>query len=107
MLVTGCDTPLVGFKPDLQKMGFLALRMVELAVLDAGASAHALHVARGDALDIAHAVLVGQIARQHVADDFHVLVAMGAKACFWGDAVFVADPQIAPAHGGWVEIACE
>ena len=41
---------------------------------------------------------VRQIARQHIADDFHVLVAMGAKTGTWGDAVFVDHPQIAPTH---------
>ena len=88
-------------------MRFLALRMVELAVLDAAARAHALHVAGRDAFDIAHAVLVRQVARQHIADDFHVLVAMRAKAGFGRDAVFVDDAQIAPAHVGRVVVARE
>ena len=82
----------------------LARSVVELAVLYASACAHALHVAGRDALDVAHAVLVGQLARQHVADDFHVAVAMGAKPGARRNAVFVDDPQVAKAHVGRVVV---
>jgi hypothetical protein len=98
LLVAGWDATLVGLYPNLQKMGFFTFSMVELAVLDAGTCAHALHVARGNAFDIAHAVLVGQIARQHIADDFHVLVAMCAKTGTCSDTIFVDHTQITPAH---------
>jgi len=79
-------------------MRLLALGMVELTVHHAFASAHALHIAGGNAFDVAHAVLVRQFAREHIADDFHVAVAVRAKARSGGDAVFVDDTQIAPAH---------
>ena len=72
--------------------------MVELAVHHAAARAHALHITGRDAFDIAHAVFVRQFALQNVADDFHVAVAVGAKAGARGDVVFVDDTQIAPAH---------
>ena len=88
-------------------MGFLALSMVELAVLDAGTRTHALHIPWGNAFDIAHAVLVGQIARQHIADDFHVLVAMGAKTSACSNTVFVNYPQITPTHVLRVVVARE
>ena len=105
LLVAGGHAALVGLNPDLQKMGFLALGMVELTVFNAGAGTHALHVPWRNAFDVTHAVLVGQIARQHIADDFHVLVAMGAKTSTRGNAVFVDDAQIAPAHVGMVVVA--
>jgi hypothetical protein len=69
--------------------------VVELAVAHAGAGAHALHLAGQDGRAIAHAVLVRQRAVEHVADDLHVAVAMGAEAGARGDAVFVDDPQVA------------
>ena len=85
----------------------LARCVVELAVLHASACAHALHVTGRDALDVAHAVLVGQFARQHVADDFHVAVAMGAKPGARRNAVFVDDAQVAKAHVGGVVVPGE
>jgi len=90
--------------PYLQKVRLRPLCVVELAVAHAAARAHALNITRRNAFDIAHAVLVGQVARQHVTDDLHVTMAVGAKAGARGDAVFVDDAQIAPAHMGRVEI---
>jgi len=85
-------------------MRLLALGMVELAVSHPAASTHALHIAGRDALDIAHAVLVRQIARQHVTDDFHVAVAVGAKTRSRRNAVFVDHPQVAPSHMGRIKV---
>jgi len=79
-------------------MGFTIRLVVELGVAHTRTSAHALHIPGGNAFDIAHVVLVGQIARQHVADDFHVLVSMGAKTGARRDPVLVDHPQIAPTH---------
>ena len=79
-------------------MGCVIRCVVELAVLHATASAHTLHIARGNAFDIAHAVFVRQVASQDVADDFHVAMAMRAEAGARGNAVFIDHAQIAPAH---------
>ena len=79
MFVARLNADHVGFDPDLQKVGLLALSVVELAVAHAAARAHALDIAGRNAFDIAHAVLVGQIARQDIADDLHVAVAVGAE----------------------------
>ena len=79
--------------------------VVELRVTHTRARAHALHIPGGNAFDIAHVVLVGQIARQHIADDLHVLVAVGAKTSARRDPVFVDHPQITPAHELWVLVA--
>jgi hypothetical protein len=98
LLVAGRDAGDVGLDPDLQEVRHLLGRVVELAVLHAGAGAHALHVAGRDALDVAHAVLVREVALQHVADDFHVAVAVRAEAGAGRDAVLVDDAQVAPTH---------
>jgi len=98
LLIAGGNAAHVRFDPDLQEMRLLAFGVVELAVAHAAAGAHALHISGRDALDVAHAVLVGQIAREHVADDLHVTVAVRAKTGTRGDAVFVDHAQVAPTH---------
>src|ERR1019366_3798027 len=67
--------------PYLQKVQRLAGGTVELAVLNAAARAHALHVAGANGGTVAHRVLVRQCAGQHIAEDFHVAVGMGTEAC--------------------------
>ena len=47
---------------------------------DAGARAHALHVAGADHRARAHAVLVRERALEHVGDDLHVAVPVRAEA---------------------------
>ena len=105
LLVAGFDASHIGLDPNLKKMRCLLRRMVELAVLHTAPGAHALHVAGRDAQHVAHAVLVGELARQHVADDFHVAVAVGTEAGARGNAVFIDDAQIAPAHVLGVKVA--
>ena len=85
-------------------MGLLLRRMVELAVAYTRACTHALYVPGRNGFHIAHAVLVGQFAAQHITDDFHVLVTVGAKSGTRGDTVFVDDTQIAPTHVGRVVV---
>ena len=104
MFIAGRNAHHVGLNPNLEKVRGLSFGVVELAVHHAFAGAHALNVTGRDALHIAHAVFVRQVARHHIADDFHVFVAMRAKACARCNAVFVDDTQIAPAHKGRVVI---
>jgi len=104
LLIARGDAAHIRLNPDLQEMRGLALGVVELAVSHTAAGTHALHIARRYALDVAHAVLVGQLAREHITDDFHVAVTVGAKAGARGDAVLVDHAQIAPAHVLWVEV---
>src|SRR5664280_223597 len=80
-------------------------RVVELAVLHAAPGAHALHVARPDdagrralAATGAHAVFVRQLAFEHIADDFHIAMAVRAEAASGRDAILVDDAQVAAAH---------
>ena len=84
---------MVGKKPDLQKMNLLALRGVEFAMLHARSCTHALHAARADDRTSAHAILVGQRAFQHIADNLHIAVAMRAKTLTRLDSVIIDDAQ--------------
>ena len=98
LLVAGRNAFDIRLDPDLQEMGGLVGRMVELRVHHAAAGAHALDVARRNRLDVAHAVLVRQFTRQHVGNDFHVAVAVLAETGTRGHLVFIDDAQIAPTH---------
>jgi hypothetical protein len=105
LFVARCDATLAGQDPDLQEMRRVLRCMVVFAVLHAGAGAHALHVAGADhaavgstGRSVAHAVLVRQLAAEHVADDFHVAVAVRSEAGAGGDAVFVDDAQVSHPH---------
>ena len=89
LLVGGLDARLLGDDPDLEEVDRLVMRGVLLAVQDAGARAHALHVAGPDDGPGAHAVLVGELTVEHVGDDLHVAVAVGAEALPGRDAVVV------------------
>ena len=82
----------------MQKVRRLPLCVVVFTVHHTGASRHALHLAGVDGLHIAHAVFVRETALQHIADNFHIPVRVGAKARAFGNAVLVNDAQIAPAH---------
>ena len=61
-------------------MNRLRVRRIELAVPDAASGTHSLHIARSDGRSIAHGVLVGQLTGQNIADDFHIAMAVSAKA---------------------------
>ena len=88
----------LGQDPDLEEVHGLGLRGVELAVAHAGAGAHALDVARPDDRAGAHAVLVLERALEHVGDDLHVAVRVGAEPAARRDAIFVDHAQRAEAH---------
>src|SRR5260221_952207 len=98
LLVLGRDAAHLRLDPDLQEMRRAALVVVELAVRHAATGAHALHVARHDGRAGAHRVLVGERALEHVADDFHVAMAVGAEAGTGLHAVLVDDAQRPEAH---------
>ena len=55
----------------------------------------------------AHAVLVGQFTVQHIADDLHVAVAVGAKTLAGCHGVVVEHQQVAMALVVDVELAAE
>ena len=70
----------LGLDPDLQEVHRLGGGGIEFAVHHAGARAHALHVAGPDARAVADRVLVRELPREHVADDLHVAMTVGAEA---------------------------
>jgi hypothetical protein len=66
-------------------------------VHDAGAGAHHLHLTPADDALAAGAVLVGHRAGDHIGENLHVAVGMGAEAAAGRDGVVVDDPQRAEA----------
>jgi hypothetical protein len=62
-------------------------------VAHAAAGAHALHVAGANRRAVADGIAMRELAREHVADDFHVAVAVRAEALAGGDAILVDDAQ--------------
>jgi hypothetical protein len=105
LLVARRDAGAFRQDPDLQEVRGRVLRVVELAVAHAGARGHALDVARHDHAgvggaggSVAHAVRMGQSAIEHVADDLHVAMAVGAEALSGRDGVVVEHAQVAEAH---------
>src|SRR5262249_53549332 len=85
----------------------LGRRRVVLAVGDAGAGGHPLHLARPDDGAVAEAVLVLEGAIEHVADDLHVAMAVGAEALAGRHAVLVDHAQRSEAHVFRVVVAAE
>src|SRR5256714_14971518 len=74
--------------PDLQKVSRLVRRRVKLAVRDARARAHALHLAGSYDGRVAHAVAVLKRAGDDVRDDLHVAVRVRREARGGGGAGF-------------------
>jgi hypothetical protein len=107
LLVLRRDAAHVRLDPDLQEVHGLGLRVIELAVLDAAAGAHALHVAGADDGTRARGILVRERAVEHVADDLHVAMAVRGEAGARDDAVLVDDPQRPELDVAGVEIVGE
>ena len=98
LLVARLDTHHCRFDPDLQEMHWILPRRVVLAVEHAGTGTHSLYISRPDHGTRAHAVLVFQFPAQHVTDDFHVAVRVGAKAFPGRDPVFIDHAKRAEPH---------
>jgi hypothetical protein len=82
----------------LQKVHRLLLGVVELAVPDAGAGRHHLHVAGPDHRSGADAVLVLKRAVEDIGDDLHVLVPVGVEPAARPNPILIDDPQGPEAH---------
>ena len=80
---------------------------IEPDVRDAGTGRQALHVAGPYRRAVAHRVLVAERTLQHVADDFHVAVAVGAEALTCLHAILIDYAQRPPAHVARVVIVGE
>src|SRR5215469_2638767 len=93
LLVSGWESLGLGLDPDLQEVHRMGAGRVELAVRDAGAGAHALHVAGADHRAVAHGITVFELTRQDVGEDLHVAVAVLAETLARRDAVVIDDPQ--------------
>src|SRR6185312_6845009 len=107
LLIAGLQPILPRQQPDLQEMDRLRLRGIELAVADAGAGTHALHLARPDHRAGADAVLVLERALENIGDDLHVAMAMRVETGAGLDAILVDDAQRAEAHMARIVIVAE
>src|SRR5690606_10694345 len=105
--IAWCDTDSVRCDPYLQKMDRFIGRLVIFAMHDAGACAHALHVAIADGRSIAHTVRMGEFALQYIRNNFHVAMAVLAESAPGLLSVFVDDKQRAKASMGRIMIAAE
>ena len=76
-------------------------------MLDSGAGAHPLHVAGPDDRAVAQVVLVLQGAFDHVGQDFHVTMGMGAEALAGVDDILVDHAQDTETHMVRVVVAAE
>src|SRR5262249_15658594 len=85
-------------QPDLVKVYRLCLRRIELAVLHARTSRDPLELPGPENRAVTEAVLVFQLAFQHVGDYFHVPVPVRPKPLARLHAVLVDYPEHAKAH---------
>src|SRR5690242_19767442 len=74
-------------------MDFLVLGSIEFTMLYLRAGTHALHTARADDRTGTHAILVRERSFQHITDDLHITVAMGAKTAAGLDGIIIDDAQ--------------
>src|SRR5258705_5154944 len=93
LLVARGDTESRRLDPDLQEVNARGLRVIEFAVRDAAAGAHALHIPGADHRARADGILVRELALEHIGDDLHVLVAVGRESGARDDAIFIDDTQ--------------
>src|SRR5215469_2744473 len=107
LLVAGLVAFLVGQNPDLVQVHWILARRIELAVPDAAAGGHALAIPWPDDLARAQAVLVFQLAFQHIGDDLHVRVWVGGKSAARRDPIFVDHAQGAEAHPARIPVIAE
>jgi hypothetical protein len=88
-------------------MHALLVGSVVLAVRHPGARAHPLHVAGTDHRAVAERIAVREAALEHVADDLHVAMAVGAESLPGLDAILVDHAQRAEAHVIGIVVAGE
>src|SRR6185312_149208 len=74
-------------------MNRIEIRGIELAMENAGAGMHGLPLAGVNDFAVAHAIAVLELPGEHVSEDFHVAVRMGAEPAGRRHAVIVDNPQ--------------
>src|SRR5262245_63468936 len=88
-------------------MDGLDRRRIELAVLDARAGAHDLHLAGPDDGSGAEAVAMLELAVEDPGEDLHVAMAVGAEPATGLDPVIVDHAERAESHVPGVEVVAE
>src|SRR3546814_8011331 len=79
LLVARREAGALGQNPDLQQMHRILVRGVILAVPDAGAGRHALHLAGSDDRAVAETVAMRERPIQHPGHDLHVTMRVGIE----------------------------
>src|SRR5262245_56783687 len=98
LLIARRDSNEIWLDPDLEEVHERLVRRVVRAMEHASPGAHPLHIARPDDRAGSHRVLVLEGAFEHVADNLHVAMAMGAETPARLYAVFVDHPERAEPH---------
>jgi|SRR6185369_3826481 len=86
--------------------GFIRRRVL-FTVPDSGACRHPLHITGTNYRTIPHAVFVFEFAFENIGDDFHVSMAMLAKAPACSNEVFVNNTQTPKAQVAWIVVLIE
>ena len=107
LFVPGLMALFIRHDPNLQEVHEFGFRRIELTVLHAGTSRHALNVSGTNDGTCSHIVLVGELPFEHIRQDFHVAVPMSAEAAPRLDAVFIDHAKRAIPHVTLVVIVPE
>src|SRR5262249_10832188 len=89
LLITGGMSHVIWQEPDLIQVDNVGVRGIEFAMTHSRAGRHALELTGPEDLAMPHAVLVLQLAFEHIGDDLHVAVAMHAETLAWLQPIFV------------------
>ena len=104
LLVARLDAEHFRHEPHLQEVHGLCGAVIELAVRDAAAGRHALHLARTNHRRRSEAVAMRERAGHHVGDDLHVAMTVLGKAAARDHAIVIDDAQAAKPHVVWVSV---
>src|SRR5262245_61612487 len=104
LLIARLYALLLWMNPDLQEMGRLSLRWVELAMAHACTGAHPLHFAWDYNRVGASGIFVCELARDNVRDDLHVAVRMCTEALARRNVVLINHAQIAKPNIPWIVV---
>ena len=98
LIISWCYLLLIGYYPDLQELDlFIGMRIL-LTMKYACSGAHHLDIALFYHSNVAHAVLMTQIAFQRNRDDFHIVVRMLPKSHSAGNRVVIQYAQSSEMH---------
>src|SRR5512136_62644 len=107
LLVAWRQSLLLGNDPYLQEVNGFFCGHIVLAVTNACASRHPLHVTRAYHRPIAKAVLMRKCAFERIGNDLHVVVGVRRKAAPGNHPILIDHTQRAEAHMIWIVMMAE